>query len=72
MENCSDDMKFILKRVDQGIVGRLQTVVSSTFEKIPYCKAFDILKQAKEKKFNLNMEWGIPLTEEHERYTIYS
>ncbi|KAL2932743.1 Asparagine--tRNA ligase cytoplasmic 2 [Bienertia sinuspersici] len=68
MENCNDDMKFVLKRVDQSILTRLQSVVSSIFEKIPYCKAIDVLKQVKEKKFELNVEWGVPLTEEHERY----
>ncbi|XP_057534670.1 asparagine--tRNA ligase, cytoplasmic 2 isoform X1 [Amaranthus tricolor] len=68
LENCPNDMKFILKRVDQSIVPRLQTVVSSYFEKIPYCKAIDVLKQAKENKHDLNIEWGVPLTEEHERY----
>ncbi|KNA16948.1 hypothetical protein SOVF_084250 [Spinacia oleracea] len=68
LENCTEDMKFVLKRVDQSIVGRLQSVVSTNFEKIPYCKAIDILKQVREKKFELNVEWGVPLTEEHESY----
>lgn len=72
LENCPSDMKFILKRVDQSIVPRLQTVVSSYFEKIPYCKAIDVLKQAKEKKQDSNIEWGVPLTEEHERCYLFS
>ncbi|XP_021720160.1 asparagine--tRNA ligase, cytoplasmic 2-like isoform X2 [Chenopodium quinoa] len=68
LEKCNEDMKFVLKRVDQSIVGRLQSVVSTNFEKLPYCKAIDILKQAKEQKFDMNVEWGVPLTEEHESY----
>ncbi|XP_021749853.1 asparagine--tRNA ligase, cytoplasmic 2-like isoform X1 [Chenopodium quinoa] len=68
LEKCNEDMKFVLKRVDQSIVGRLQSVVSTNFEKLPYCKAIDILKQAKEQKFDMDIEWGVPLTEEHESY----
>ena len=67
LEHCTEDMKFVLKRVDQSIAVRLQLLVSSEFEKVPYCRAIDVLKQVKEKKFDLQTEWGIPLTEEHER-----
>ncbi|KAL9228372.1 hypothetical protein vseg_003961 [Gypsophila vaccaria] len=66
-EDCAEDMKFILKRVDQNIALRLQSVQSTEFEKIPYHKAIDVLKQVKEKKFAA-VEWGAPLTEEHESY----
>ncbi|KAJ8429609.1 hypothetical protein Cgig2_017443 [Carnegiea gigantea] len=68
VEHCNDDMKFVLKRVDQSIVARLQSIISSDFEKVPYSKAIDVLKQVKEKKFDLNVEFGIPLTEELESY----
>jgi len=67
VEHCTDDMKFILKRVDQSIVARLQSIVSSDFEKVPYSEAIDVLKQVKEKKSDLKVEFGIPLTEELER-----
>ncbi|KAK9726655.1 hypothetical protein RND81_05G228700 [Saponaria officinalis] len=67
-EDCAEDMKFVLKRVDENIVHRLQSVQLSEFEKIPYCKAIDVLKQVKEKNFATNIEWGVPLTEEHESY----
>ncbi|KAJ8431426.1 hypothetical protein Cgig2_004458 [Carnegiea gigantea] len=68
LEHSTEDMKFVLKRVDQSIAVRLQSLVSSEFEKIPYCRAIDVLKQVREKKFDLQTEWGIPLTEEHESY----
>jgi len=67
LEHCTEDMKFVLRRIDQSILVQLQSVVSSEFEKISYCKAIDVLKQAKETKFDIQTEWGIPLTEEHER-----
>lgn len=66
VEKCPEDMKFVQKRVDQNIVARLQSVVSTNFEKIPYCEAINVLKQVK--KFELSLEWGVPLTEEHESY----
>ncbi|KAH9612704.1 hypothetical protein KSS87_003152 [Heliosperma pusillum] len=63
-----EDMKFILKRVDQNIALRLQSVQATEFEKIPYSKAIDVLKQVTVMNFTTNVEWGVPLTEEHESY----
>ncbi|XP_074287431.1 asparagine--tRNA ligase, cytoplasmic 2 isoform X2 [Silene latifolia] len=68
MQHCHEDMKFVLKRVDQNIALRLQSVQSTEFEKISYYKAIDVLKQVKDKNFTTNVEWGVPLTEEHESY----
>lgn len=43
LQNCSDDMKFITKRIDQNIVDRLQSVPSCSFERITYDEAVTAL-----------------------------
>ncbi|GAB4830324.1 hypothetical protein Ancab_019962 [Ancistrocladus abbreviatus] len=68
LDNCSEDMKFVLKRVDKTVAERLQSVTSADFEKISYAAAVDALKQVSQKNFVSKIEWGLPLTEEHENY----
>ncbi|CAK9140875.1 unnamed protein product [Ilex paraguariensis] len=68
LENCSEDLSFISKRIDKTVVDCLQSVISSSFEKISYAEAVDILKRVTEKTFETKIEWGVPLAEEHESY----
>ncbi|KAH7838969.1 hypothetical protein Vadar_033251 [Vaccinium darrowii] len=68
LENCSEDLKFLSKRVDQTIVDRLQLLTSTSFQRISYTEAVEVLKQVKDKKFEAKLELGMPLTEEHESY----
>ncbi|CAL5388116.1 unnamed protein product [Camellia sinensis] len=68
IEKCSEDLKFLSKRADQTIIDRLQSMVSSSFESVTYAEAVDVLKQVKDKKFEKQIEWGAPLSEEHESY----
>ncbi|XP_052184904.1 asparagine--tRNA ligase, cytoplasmic 2-like [Diospyros lotus] len=68
MENCDEDMKFLLKRVDRSIVTRLQTTRSAPFQRITYAEAVHALKEAKYSKFETKPELGVPLTEEQESY----
>lgn len=67
LENCSSEMKLMIKRVDKTASDRLHLVASSTFERLTYTKAVELLKEVRDKKFE-TVEWGIILTEEHERY----
>lgn len=47
LENCSEDMKFVLKRMDNTSINRLNSVISaSASERISYTEALDILKKA--------------------------
>jgi asparaginyl-tRNA synthetase len=70
----SDDLKFLETTVGKGIVtqsgllSRLEAFVESSFERIEYTAAIDILKAAKKKKFEYAPEWGKDLQTEHERY----
>ncbi|KAL0459961.1 UNVERIFIED_CONTAM: Asparagine--tRNA ligase, cytoplasmic 2 [Sesamum latifolium] len=68
LENCTEDLKFISKRVDKLVPDRLQFIATGPFEKISYTQAVDVLKQANERKFQTKVEWGVSLNEEHESY----
>ncbi len=62
-----DDLKFFEERVQKGVIARLETFVSSPFERIDYTQAIEILKKSG-KKFEYQAEWGKDLQTEHERY----
>jgi asparaginyl-tRNA synthetase len=62
-----DDMKFFEERVQKGVIERLEKFTQSSFERIEYTEAIEILKKAK-KKFEYSPEWGKDLQTEHERY----
>ncbi|GFP89472.1 asparagine--tRNA ligase cytoplasmic 2 [Phtheirospermum japonicum] len=68
LENCTDDLKFVSKRIDKLVVNHLQLIVTGPFEKVSYTEGVKVLKQVTEKKFETKVEWGVPLNEEHESY----
>jgi len=45
LDNCSDDMQFLSKRIDQTCIDRLRSMISSTVEKVSYTEAVDVLKK---------------------------
>ncbi|KAJ8629844.1 hypothetical protein MRB53_023167 [Persea americana] len=69
-ENCSNDMKLLAKRIDKTSMDRLRSVASSTFERLTYTKAVELLKEVADKTFETKVYWGIKLTEEHERKDV--
>uniref|UniRef100_A0A5B7AGN8 asparagine--tRNA ligase n=1 Tax=Davidia involucrata TaxID=16924 RepID=A0A5B7AGN8_DAVIN len=69
LDNCLDDMEFMVKNFDKGAIDRLRMVASSDFVRISYTEAVAILEEAaKERQFENKVEWGIDLASEHERY----
>ncbi|XP_043708297.1 asparagine--tRNA ligase, cytoplasmic 2 [Telopea speciosissima] len=68
LEHCSDDMGFVCKRIDNTSIERLQFLLSSSFGKITYTQAVELLKIVTDKTFETKIEWGVPLAEEHESY----
>ena len=62
-----DDMAFFRDRIDKSVVERLKNVVESTFLRLDYGEAVEILK-ASGKTFEFPVEWGRDLQSEHERY----
>jgi asparaginyl-tRNA synthetase len=67
LEERADDMAFFAKRIEKTAVERLEAFVKSSFERMTYTEAIDILKDAK-KAFEFPVEWGADLQSEHERY----
>lgn len=71
MENCPEEMKFFNERIDTTLFDRLNKVKNSEFRRMTYTEAIEILKKAVADgvKFeNSNIEWGMDLMTEHERY----
>ena len=62
-----DDLEFFAQRVDKTVIDRLESFVESDFIKVDYTEAVEILKNCG-KKFEFDVEWGIDLHSEHERY----
>ncbi|ASJ96856.1 MULTISPECIES: asparagine--tRNA ligase [Shewanella] len=62
-----DDLEFFAQRVDKTVIERLENFVSSDFAQVDYTDAIEILK-ACGKQFEFDVEWGIDLQSEHERY----
>ncbi|MDP4248908.1 MAG: asparagine--tRNA ligase [Bacteroidota bacterium] len=61
------------ERSEQGLIQKLEWVVSQDFQRITYTEAIDILLQSpayKKKKFKYDVAWGIDLQSEHERYLV--
>lgn len=68
-----DKLKPVDERQSMPLIERLEFVVNNQFERITYTEAIDILLNSshyKKKKFKFNVEWGIDLQSEHERYLV--
>ncbi|XP_009769623.1 asparagine--tRNA ligase, cytoplasmic 2 [Nicotiana sylvestris] len=70
LDGCMEDLQFVLKRIDKSVMERLQFTISSSFERISYAEAIEILRQVAGKKFQSKIELGVSLTEEHESYLV--
>ncbi|XP_043706888.1 asparagine--tRNA ligase, cytoplasmic 1-like [Telopea speciosissima] len=68
LDNCLDDMEFMVKNFDKTAIDRLKMVASTPFERISYTEAVQLLENVTDKKFDNKVEWGIDLASEHERY----
>ncbi len=67
IEKHPDEFEFFDKWIEQGLLKRLDNVLSSTFEKITYTQAIEILMDSKY-NFDYPVSWGIDLQSEHERF----
>ena len=67
LENCKDELAFLNRFVDQGLLERLQNIVDNSFERVTYTKAIEILQNSNE-KFVFPVKWGMDLQSEHEKY----
>ena len=67
LERHPDDLAFFRDRIDGSVIDRLDNVINSTFLRIDYAEAVEIL-QASGERFEFPVEWGRDLHSEHERY----
>ena len=67
MEQCPDELEFLNKFVDNGLLERLKNVISHKFVRLDYTEAIEILGKVKN-KFVFPVKWGVDLQSEHERY----
>jgi len=74
MQSCKDELEFLGRFVDTGLMQKLENVVSSGgFARVTYTEAIEQLSKFNE-KFEFPVYWGCDLQTEHERYlteTIY-
>lgn len=86
LENCAQDLKFLNDRDQQeqtqkpqhersqlSLIDRLKFVTENPFKRLTYTEAIEVLKNSnhyKKKKFQYDVEWGIDLQSEHERYLV--
>ncbi len=69
LDHCKDDLEFLQKMYDEELIKRLEGVCESSFTRLTYTDAIDILI-ASGKKFEFPVSWGLDLQSEHERYLV--
>ena len=72
LDHCKDDLEFLNKMIDKGLIERLEGVLKEDFVRLPYTEGICILQQAVKdgKKFEFPCNWGDDLASEHERYLV--
>jgi asparaginyl-tRNA synthetase len=86
MEQNRTDLEFLAQRLadeekqkpqqersDLGLLEKLELVMNNRFERISYTEAIQILLDSpayKKKKFKYEVQWGIDMQSEHERYLV--
>lgn len=67
MKECADELAFLNKFVDTGLLDRLKNIVENDFVRLDYTEAIKILEKVKD-RFTFPVKWGVDLQSEHERY----
>lgn len=67
-KTCKDELEFLNKFVDTGLLERLKNVSENDFVRLPYTEAIGILKEHADEFDDKNIFWGKDLQSEHERY----
>ena len=72
LEHCTDDLAFLNKMIDNGLIERLKSVVETDFVRLPYSDGIKILEEAiaQGRKFEYPVYWGCDLASEHERFLV--
>ncbi len=67
LDERADDMAFFAERIDKEAVSRLEDFVTSSFARMEYTEAIDVLQRSG-RAWEFPVEWGVALQAEHERY----
>ena len=67
LENCEEDLAFFNQWFEKSAIATLEGIVNSSFERITYTEAIDILERSGQ-TFEFPVEWGSDLQSEHERF----
>jgi len=72
LDNCREDLEFLNKMVDKGLIARLESVLTTDFVRLDYTEGVKILQEAIKAghKFEFPCAWGDDLASEHERYLV--
>lgn len=72
LDKCRDDLEFLNKMVDKGLIARLEGILSQDFVRLSYTEGIKILQEAVKggRKFEFPCQWGDDLASEHERYLV--
>jgi asparaginyl-tRNA synthetase len=72
LDNCIDDLQFLNDKYDDGLIGRMRSVLGIAFERVTYTRAVEILEKAvaEGRKFEYPVHWGTDFQSEHERYLV--
>ena len=72
LDHCMDDLEFLNKMIDNGLIERLRSVADTEFVRLPYTEGIKILEEAiaNGHKFEFPVSWGCDLASEHERYLV--
>ena len=70
LKNYPDDLQFFADRIDKEAITRIESVIDSSFERMDYTDAINLLEAAiaKGQKFEYPISWGADMHSEHERY----
>ena len=66
-EHAPDELAFFNSFVDKGLIERLKNVAESSFERVPYTRAIELLLESGH-EFEYKPFWGCDLQTEHERF----
>ncbi len=69
LDNCTEDLEFLNKMIDKGLLDRLKFVIDNEFVRTTYTGAVKILVESG-KKWEYQVGWGKDLQAEHERYLV--
>ncbi len=67
LEKCPDELAFLDKNVQNGLIEKLEKLVSSNFTRISHHDVIDILKKA-DVDWEFKPEYGEDIAKEHEKY----